>query len=63
MVEHDYRRADVLVNSAGFTRMVPHHDLEALIDALIDQIMIANVRGPFATIRAFAPLLQRTGMR
>src|SRR3954469_10854075 len=26
-VRGEYGRADVLVNSAGFTRMVPHHDL------------------------------------
>ena len=41
--------------------MVPHHDLEALTDELIDQVLTANVRGPFATIRAFAPLLKASG--
>ncbi len=51
-------RCDVLVNSAGFTR-IPHHDLEALTDELIDSIFAANVRGPFATIRAFAPLMKK----
>ena len=60
-VERDFGRCDVLVNSAGFTRMVPHHDLEALTDELIDQIFQANVRGPFATIRAFAPLMKKSG--
>ena len=34
--------------------MVPHHDLEALDDDLIDAVLTANVRGPFVTIRAFA---------
>jgi 3-oxoacyl-[acyl-carrier protein] reductase len=61
MVERDYGRCDVLVNCAGFTRMIPHADLEALTDELIDAIFVANVRGPFATIRAFAPLMKRTG--
>jgi 3-oxoacyl-[acyl-carrier protein] reductase len=56
-----FGRADVLVNSAGFTRMVAHHDLEALDDDLIDQVLTANVRGPFATIRAFAPLMKESG--
>jgi 3-oxoacyl-[acyl-carrier protein] reductase len=56
-----FGRADILVNSAGFTRMVPHHDLEALDDSLIDQVLTANVRGPFATIRAFVPLLRASG--
>ncbi len=60
-VERDYGRCDVLVNSAGFTRMVAHSDLEALDDDLIDAIFAANVRGPFATIRAFAPLMRKTG--
>jgi 3-oxoacyl-[acyl-carrier protein] reductase len=60
-VEREYGRCDVLVNSAGFTKMVPHADLEALTDELIDQIFVANVRGPFATIRAFVPLLKRSG--
>jgi 3-oxoacyl-[acyl-carrier protein] reductase len=60
-VREAYGRADILVNSAGFTRMVAHHDLEALDDELIDAVMKANVRGVFATIRAFAPLLRETG--
>jgi len=61
MVERTYARCDILVNAAGFTRMIPHHDLEALTDDLIDSIFAANVRGPFATIRAFAPLMKRSG--
>jgi 3-oxoacyl-[acyl-carrier protein] reductase len=60
-VEKRFGRCDILVNSAGFTRMVPHRDLEALTDELIDQVLTANVRGPFATIRAFAPLLKASG--
>ncbi|HTT79740.1 MAG TPA: SDR family oxidoreductase, partial [Stellaceae bacterium] len=60
-VRQEFGRADVLVNSAGFTRMVPHHDLDALDDDLIDQVLTANVRGPFATIRAFAPLMKESG--
>jgi NAD(P)-dependent dehydrogenase (short-subunit alcohol dehydrogenase family) len=60
-VRDQFGRADILVNSAGFTRMVPHHDLEALDDDLIDAVLTANVRGPFATIRAFAPLLRQSG--
>ena len=55
------RRADILINSAGFTRMVPHADLEALDDDLIDAMLRVHVRGPLAMIRAFAPLLRATG--
>jgi len=60
-VKDEYGRCDVLVNSAGFTRMVPHNDLVALDDDLIDRVLTANVRGPFATIRAFVPLLKASG--
>jgi 3-oxoacyl-[acyl-carrier protein] reductase len=60
-VERVYGRADILVNCAGFTKAIPHADLEALDDASIDAIFAANVRGPFATIRALAPLMRKTG--
>ena len=50
-------RLDILVNSAGITRAVPHDDLDGLDDDLIDQIFRVNWRGAFATIRAFKPLL------
>jgi 3-oxoacyl-[acyl-carrier protein] reductase len=60
-VEAEFGRTDILVNSAGFTRMVAHRDLEALDDDLIDAVLTANVRGPFATIRAFAPMLRASG--
>lgn len=60
-VSSRWGRADILVNSAGMTKPVPHGDLEALDDHLIDQVFIANWRGPFATIRAFAPMLRTSG--
>lgn len=52
-----YDRLDVLVNNAGMTRPVAHHDLDSLDDALIDQIFRVNWRGAFASVRAFRPLL------
>lgn len=56
-VQRHYGRCDILVNCAGTTRFVPHSDMEGLDDALIDQILQTNVRGPFAAVRAFGPLL------
>src|SRR5262245_40212867 len=56
-----YGRADILVNSAGFTRPVPHAQLDALDDELLDSILVANVRGPFSMIRAMVPLLRVGG--
>lgn len=60
-VAQHFGRCDILVNSAGFTKPVPHHDLDALTDALIDEMFIVNWRGQFATIRAFAPMLKASG--
>lgn len=60
-VHEEFGRADILVNSAGFTRMIAHSDLDSLDDDLIDAILTANVRGPFAMIRTFAPLLRQSG--
>ena len=51
-------RLDVLVNNAATTRVVPHGELDALDDDLFDLILRTNVRGPFATIRAFQTLLE-----
>lgn len=51
----------ILVNSAGSTKAVAAADLEGLTDELIDDILRANFRGVFATIRAFTPLLKASG--
>lgn len=60
-VLHHYGRVDILVNTSGFTRAIPHADLDALDDALIDQLFAVNWRGQFAAIRAFAPALRAGG--
>lgn len=60
-VAQQWKRCDILVNSAGFTKAVPAADLDALDDDLIDRLMQANFRGVFATIRAFVPLLKASG--
>ena len=48
---------DLLVNCAGVTKPVQHDDLDGLDDDTIDWILQTNVRGPFATIRAFRSAL------
>jgi 3-oxoacyl-[acyl-carrier protein] reductase len=60
-VKSGWDRCDILVNCAGTTRFVPHADLNALDDALIDQVLSTNVRGPLAAVRAFKPLLASSG--
>ena len=54
-------RLDLLVNNAGITRSVPHSELDALDDALIDDIFRVNVRGAIATVRTMRPLLAADG--
>ncbi|MFN4763749.1 SDR family NAD(P)-dependent oxidoreductase [Gillisia sp. Q332] len=58
-VTTQYGKLDVLVNNSGITKPVPHGDLEGLTDEWIDRIFQVNVRGAFACIRAFYPLLQK----
>ena len=57
-IKDRYGRLDLLVNNAGTTRLVAHDDLEGLDDNLIDDIFRINLRGPFACVRAFRPLLE-----
>jgi len=59
-VESKHGRCDVLVNCAGITRFVPHAELDALDDQIIDDIFRVNWRGAFAAVRAFRPLLKAT---
>jgi 3-oxoacyl-[acyl-carrier protein] reductase len=60
-IEDRFGRLDVLVNAAGFTKPVPHSDLDALTDELIDHMFQVNWRGQFAAIRTFAPMLKTSG--
>jgi NAD(P)-dependent dehydrogenase (short-subunit alcohol dehydrogenase family) len=53
-------RCDILVNSAGSTVFIPHHQIELLDDKLFDDMMINNLRSVFATIRTFVPLLKQS---
>ncbi|QDU24337.1 SDR family NAD(P)-dependent oxidoreductase [Urbifossiella limnaea] len=49
---------DVLVNNAGTTHFIPHADLDALTDAVWDDIFQVNVKGAFYACRAALPHLQ-----
>jgi NAD(P)-dependent dehydrogenase (short-subunit alcohol dehydrogenase family) len=54
-------RCDILINTAGTTKSVPHPNLDMLTDELFDNIMQVNLRAVFATIRTFAPMLKESG--
>lgn len=57
LIAERYGTVDLLVNNAGVTRPVPHNDLDALDDELIDLIFRVNFRGAFSSIRALKELL------
>jgi 3-oxoacyl-[acyl-carrier protein] reductase len=48
---------DVLVNNAGTTQFIDHKKLEALTDAVWDEIFNVNLKGAFYCCRAAMPLL------
>lgn len=54
-----YGRLDALVNCGGATTPVPANDLAGLTDDIFDRTVTTNLRGPFAMVRAFRPLLER----
>lgn len=60
-VARTHGRCDVLINTAGYTKPIPHGDLDALTDELIDDMFRINWRGQFAAVRAFAPMLKASG--
>jgi 3-oxoacyl-[acyl-carrier protein] reductase len=49
---------DVLVNNAGMTHFIPHIDLDAVTDAVWDEIFQVNLKGAFYASRAAMPLLK-----
>jgi 3-oxoacyl-[acyl-carrier protein] reductase len=58
-VAERYGRLDALINCGGATTPVPANDLDKLTDDIFDRTVSLNLRGPFAMIRAFRPLLER----
>lgn len=49
---------DYLINNAGWTTVVPHHDLEALDDDIFDKTFQVNVYGTWWLTKAAMPLLK-----
>jgi 3-oxoacyl-[acyl-carrier protein] reductase len=53
---------DLLVNNAATTHFIPHTDLEAVTDAVWDDILAVNLKGTFYGCRAaMPPLKERRG--
>jgi 3-oxoacyl-[acyl-carrier protein] reductase len=53
-----FGQIDVLVNNAGTTHFVAHTELEAMTDAVWDEILQVNLKGAFYCIRAAMPHLK-----
>lgn len=56
-----WRRIDVLVNSAGTTKSVSHYNLEGLSSDDFIRIFSVNTLGPFQMARAVAPDMKARG--
>ncbi len=56
----DITQCDILVNTAGFSKTIPHTDIEELTDDFFDTMLTVNLRSVFSTIKVFAPLLKQS---
>ncbi len=52
-------RLDVLVNNAGWSKRVPHHQLDDLTEEIWDKTLNTNLRGAFYCMRQAAPILKK----
>ncbi|CAN5328066.1 SDR family oxidoreductase [soil metagenome] len=59
VVSEKFGRLDALVNCGGATTPVAANDLDGLTDEIFDRTVSLNLRGPFAMVRAFRPLLEQ----
>jgi NAD(P)-dependent dehydrogenase (short-subunit alcohol dehydrogenase family) len=60
IISKDIGKCDILVNSAGTTKNIPHSDVESLSDEYFDEILTNNLRAVYTTIRTFVPLLRNS---
>lgn len=54
-------RLDVLVNNAGTTQVIPHHDLDAVTRDVFQHILDVNLLGTWELTRIAMPHLRETG--
>jgi len=55
-----FGKLDILINNAGWTSLVAHHDLEALTDEIFQTTFAVNVWGTWALTKAAMPLLKKS---
>ncbi|MEC9092084.1 MAG: SDR family oxidoreductase [Planctomycetota bacterium] len=57
-IRERYEKIDVLVNNAGKTYFVEHSNLDEMSEAMWDEILAVNTKGPFLVTRACLSLLR-----
>jgi 3-oxoacyl-[acyl-carrier protein] reductase len=57
-VEH-FGGIDYLINNAGWSTRIPHHELDKLTDEVWDKTLDTNLRGTFYCVRACVPHLKK----
>ncbi len=57
-VEH-FGGIDYLINNAGWSTRIPHHELDRLTDEVWDKTLDTNLRGAFYCVRACVPHLKK----
>lgn len=55
-----YGRLDMLINNAGWTTLVPHHDLEALTDEIFRRTFEVNIFGTWWLTKRAMPHLKQS---
>ncbi len=58
-IEHT-GRLDVVINNAGTTEVIPHHDLDAVTDEVWHKIIDTNLTGTWYVTRAAVPHLRES---
>lgn len=56
-----FGRLDHLVNNAGTTAVIPHHELDAVTEEIFRRILDVNLLGTWCLSRAAVPLLKSSG--
>jgi 3-oxoacyl-[acyl-carrier protein] reductase len=56
-----FGRLDVLINNAGWTRFIPHNELEELSEEVLQNTWSVTVKAPIYCTRAAAPHLRENG--
>ena len=55
-----FGKLDILINNAGWTKVVPHQDLDALTDDIFTRTFDVNVKGTWLLTKAAMPYLKQS---